>query len=641
MKKFCFLFIFIFTTHIFAQSNFSTQSHQGQVNQIILSKFADDYQGTYFSAGDDGFVVKWTDDNQGEHYQISDVGIKLIACSPVKNLIAVYESDGGSVNKVSVWDWSTLKKKYQRKFSDSITNLSFSEKGTYLIIGTTTVDGTIFLRAETGTVIEKIKANTGIINFSLTTKTEKTCALYSPAGRLSYYDLQNGKLKTSFSVIKGLSDIVMYNDYKILAGKKDNSIYIINAITGKSISEISVNNPIILSQSQDKNLFYLEYDGRNNYELKMIESLENNNVSNPRIIKTMRGPRGNAAINIGTKDSFNLYLANGIGSIYKTESEPSDSTENLIALTEDTYAKIYGMVPSDSDFFFLTENSIYKSSYDTGIVDKLFITKGETQITQIGDNNVILWSRSTKNPITKIDLDKKVSEVLFTPKNSVQNLRLCKIKKNDEIKDYIVIIENLGNVSIFDFETKQLNQVYSGTGVQDAILTNDEKLYIAKTAATNPQTPLLCVNPNTMETVPLNVKGNVTYALSTNGEIIYGINLISDETGRNTYVFSFNIRTKQMMNILKFNDEDSEAFTYLYQNNLYTNIGKNKIYCYNINTKNRFSYNRSASIPKSICQNNKRVVILNNNGSISWCTSNSSTLTADWYLTKDEQWYEL
>ena len=102
----------------------------------------------------------------------------------------------------------------------------------------------------------------------------------------------------------------------------------------------------------------------------------------------------------------------------------------------------------------------------------------------------------------------------------------------------------------------------------------------------------------------------------------------------------FNVYTKQMTNILKFAEEDAEAITYLNGNYLFTNIGRNKVYCYNLSTKKRFAYNRSASIPKTICANSRRAVILNSNGSISWCGTNDSKLLADWYLTKDDQWYE-
>ena len=625
---------FILTMCVAAQSHISTQSHQAQVNSVILSTFKDDYGPSYFSAGDDGFIVKWSDDNQGEHYQLSDVGIKLITCSPSENLIAVYESDGGSVNRVSVWDWTNLTRKYQKKFSDSVTSLNFSSNGTYLIAGTATVDGVVFIKTSTGAYTNKIKANTGIVNYTHTSKTEKTCVTYSPTGNLAYYNLQTGNLKQKYSIVQGLTQTLMYNNDIFIAGVKDNTIYIINAYKGNTVSTIPANNPIILSTESDFDLYYMEYDGRNNYEIKMIESKDTSSVSNPRSIKTLRGPRGDAAISTGTKDGQYVYLGSRNGALYKTEIDSTITTENLTELTENTYSKIFGMAAGESDFFFLTSDSIYKSSYDTGIVDKLITTNGETQITSFKDNQVLLWSKGTRNPVKLMDLDKKTTTQLFTPKNNIQSLNIC--------GDYIVEIESNIAVNLYDMQTKTFKEVYYGTGIQDAVMTDNGMMYIAKSSSTNPKVPLLKVNPETLETIPVNVKGNVCYALSTDGTTIYGINLIADEESGalNTFVFSYNTKTNQMTNILKFSNEDSEAFTYLNGNNLFTNIGKNKVYCYNLNTKKRFSYNRSASIPQSICQNQKRAVILNYNGSISWVGTTDSKILADWYLTKDNQWYE-
>ena len=623
---------------LWGQSHISQQSHQDNVNKL-LPAIKSDYEKCFFSAGEDGFVIKWSEDNQGEHYQFSEVGIRLIALSPNGNDIAIYETDGGSVNKVSVWDWRTFTRKYQKKFSDSITSLAYSSKGNYLIIGTATVDGAVFVKTNGWQIVEKIKSNTGIVNYIHTSKTERTCVLYSPSGTLAYYDMQNGKLKhEKFSIIKGLSQLVMYNDDKFLAGVKDNQIYIINAFKGNTLTAINANNPILLSRENDSNLYYLEFDGKNNYELKLIENLENNTVSNPRIVKNFRGPRANAQITVGIKDGNNIYLGNKTGAVYKTDSDPSTVTQILdeSIVTKNIYSKIYGMIPYDEDFLFLTSNALYKSSYDSGIVDKIMSTNGETQITKLKDNNIILWSKGSGNPVVRVDLDKKTSQNIFTPKNSIQSLKMSSVGE----KEYLIEIESNSIVNLYDLENKTFKQVYVGTGIQDAILVNNGLMYIAKSAATNPNTPILTVNIETGETVPLNVKGNVAYALSTDGTIIYGINLISDDSGRNTYVFSYNTSTKQMTNILKFADEDSGAFTYLNGKNLYTNIGRNKIYCYNISTKKRFAYKRTASIPQTMCQNGNRVVILNQNGSISWCTPTDAKLTADWYLTVDEQWYE-
>ena len=615
------------------QSHISTQSHQAQVTQIapVSARGTD---GTYYSASDDGFVIKWTFDGQGEHYQFSDIAIKLLAVSPNGNEIALYETDGGSINRITVWDWKTLSRKYLKKFSDSITSLAYSANGTYLIAGTATVDGAVFIRTQGWQLVDKIKENTGIVSYIHTSSTEKTCVFYSPSGTLSFYNFATGKLKQKMPIVKGLSQPVMYNENRYFAGVRDNTIYITAA--GKTIASVQANNPIIISTEADYNLFYLENDGRSNYEVKMLESKEDNMVSNPRLVKSLKGPRGSAIITTAIKDATNIYFGGKNGSVYQTEAEATINTSNMTELTENIYSKIYGMAPADTDFYFLTSNSIYSSSYDTGVISKLFSTNGETEIISYKDNSVILWSQSEKSPVRLLDLDKKSSSILFTPKNNVQKVRLCSI----EDKDYLIEIESNSLVNLFDMQAGTFREIYSGTGIQDAVYMNDRLVYIAKSAATNPHTPLLTVNPQTMETVPLNIKGNVTYALSSDGKTIYGLNIISDETSRNTYVFSYNIYTKSMVKILKFAEEDAEAFTYLSGNNLFTNIGRNKVYCYNISTKKRFAYNRSASIPKTICTNSRRAVILNSNGSISWCGTTDSKLLADWYLTKDNQWYE-
>lgn len=635
MKKYIWLvFATVFlTTWLSAQSHISTQSHQAQVTQV-LPVSARGTDGSYYTASDDGFVIKWTFDGQGEHYQFSDVAIKLLAVAPGGNEIAIYETDGGSINRLTVWDWKTLTRKYLKKFSDSITSLSYSANGTYLIAGTATVDGAVFIRTQGWQIVDKIKANTGIVSYIHTSKTEKTCVFYSPSGNLSFYNFSTGKLKQKMQIIKGLSQTVMYNDNSFFAGVRDNTIYI--TASGKTIASVPANNPIIISTEADYNLYYLETDGRGNYEVKMLESQDENKVSNPRLVKSLKGPRASGIITAAVKDATNIYFGGKNGNVYKSEVEATITTNTMVELTENTYSKIYGMAPAESDFYFLTTNAIYRSSYDTGVISKLASTSGETDIIAYKNNSAILWSQSEKNPVKLVDLDKKTSTVLFTPKNSIQKIRLCNVEGND----YLIEIESNSVVNLYDMQNGTLSEIYSGTGIQDAVYMNNKLVYIAKSAATNPQTPLLSVNPETMETVPISIKGNVTYAFSTDGKTIYGLNIISDETGRNTYVFSFNVYTKQMTNILKFAEEDSEAFTYLSGNTLFTNIGRNKVYCYNLSTKKRFAYNRSASIPKTLCLNSRRAVILNSNGSISWCGTMDSKLLADWYLTKDDQWYE-
>lgn len=189
-------------------------------------------------------------------------------------------------------------------------------------------------------------------------------------------------------------------------------------------------------------------------------------------------------------------------------------------------------------------------------------------------------------------------------------------------------------------------QLYKGTSIQDAILYNANDLYVAKSSGTTPNVPLIYVNVTTQETVPLSLKGNVAYSLSYDytkpQSDIYGVSIYTDQTSkkRTTAIFSYKPATKTSRNLLSISDEDSEAFVYLANQVLYTNIGKNQVRSYNLSTRRDFLYKRSASMPLKAVVNNNRVVVLNRDGSISWYNAGLGTVLADWYLTVDGNWFE-
>ena len=182
MKKFFFSMIFCTAGIIFAQSHFSSQAHLTDVTDV--SEISGD--GSVYSTGNDGFVIKWAN-NQGEHYQFTDSEIKLIARNPSNNNeIAIYETDGSTLHRVTVWNWSKFTKKYGFRFTDSITSMTFSAKGTYLICGTASVNGAYFINNATGDLVnKKIKENTGVVNMIQTSNSDKNSAMYSPAGTLT------------------------------------------------------------------------------------------------------------------------------------------------------------------------------------------------------------------------------------------------------------------------------------------------------------------------------------------------------------------------------------------------------------------------------------------------------------------------
>lgn len=623
--------LFLIGVNIFAQSHISSQAHQAAISMISSGNIEDGFENIYFSAGKDGFLVKWTDDNNGEHYQITELEIKMISVSPNGKEIAVYETDGGLINRVSVWNWETLTRKFARRFSDSVTSISYTANGNYIMVGTATVDGVVFLRSSNGDVVSnKIRESTGIVSYAITSKTEKTAVMYSPAGSLAYYNLFTGRLTKKFNVEQGLSNTVLFNNYLFLAGIKDGMIYIVYALSGKTLATIPAPNATILATPTDSNLYYLETDNRGNYQLKMLENVENKNVSSPRIVKNLKGPRGNEIINCGAKLSNDILLGSNSGDLYRINTNPETEIENLISITDNSYDKILDMCPVGEDFYFLTRNSLFKSSYDTGIVNKLGANPGQTQILTYNDK-VILWSKGTKEPVQLFDYAKPELITLFTPKYNIQSVRL--------FGDTILEMENNSVVNTYDINSNKFTEVYTGAGLQDAVIAGDGKLYVAKSYATNPRSSLICIDMTTKETVPMPLKGNVAFALSVNNNDIYGISVLSTDVEKRTVVFSFDTVSKRTVSILDIKDEDSNAFTYLKYPILYTNFGKDRIRSCHLSTNKTFMFNRSASIPIKVSQNAARVVTLNRDGSISWYNKDLSQVLEDWYLTRDGQWY--
>lgn len=626
-----------------AQSHITQQSHQAEITGIEAANVKGS-PDTFFTASEDGFLIRWNNDGNGEHYQVSNLWIKSISCSPNGNDIAVYETDGAANNIVTVWDWKKLQKKFQKKYSDTITTISFSAKGTYLIVGTSSIDGAEFIKTSNWTVETKLKSSTNIVNYIWTSDSEKTVAFYSTSGNFSIYDMQSGEQKTKLSYNQGLKQPTMYGS-NLFAGVKDNSIYIFNVSTKtKLLATLTVNSPIIASSSSDNVLYYLESKGSGNYELFSNAISKDMVMASSISIGNYQLPKNASPIVTAKKVNNSIVMGAKDGTVYKVAIDPEYTSSSkalaITSLSNNTYTEIFDVkaVPDSNSFYLLTKNAILKTDYESGSIEKVIDTTKEKNFLCY-KNNLILWSNDTMQSVTMINLETKKKSVLFTPGYHVQNIKLC----SDGTKDYLIEIENAGIVNIYDFETKKYKQIYSGTGIQDAIIANDGLLYIAKTASTYPYTPLLQVNISTHETVPTNLSGSISYSLGlgNDGNTIIGINFKTEEEDTHTYVFAYDVNKKESTDILKFDEEDTEAFTYFYNQSLFTNIGKNVVYSYNMKKNKKITYKRSASIPKALVQNGDYILILNSNGSVTWCNGKKNKLICDSYLTEDGSWYNV
>ncbi len=651
--RFCFAFIslcFLASAFVFAQSHTSAQGHDGSVTALC-----DAGDGTFFSAGQDGFVIRWNADGSGEHYQMSDLTIKLIAYNAGTNDVAIYETDGASVNRISVWNWSTFTKRYSKRFSDTVTAVAFSAKGTYLMVGTAAVNGTYLFNAKSGQKNRTVSEVPTLSSMIRSSASEKTAIMYSSTGALSYYDFTSHKQKAKFTTESRLEQTVLFGtpsqENRFFAGVKDNSVIISDATTGKAIAVYAARSPYICTsglQSQD-GFYFISNDGKD-WSLKLVtnETLEAQltatgskvySPAQPLVVKTFTGLSSKVNFTVVEKVGRNIVIGTNTGDICLMTDIPESEKYTLSAMTAKTYEKIYD-IASDSEgsvLYCLTYNTVYRTAYDSVNPEKVAVNSQNQTNFCIHGQSAILWSKGTKKTVQQVLLSEdSVPQSLFTPTSDLQNVRL--------FGDKLVYIQGNSSVGMFNLTTGRNTEIYSGTSIQDAVLVNDSELYVAKTSSGQNDSALISVNIETMETVPLNIDGSVVFSLSydyvpdSKGSTLYGVVITNSGEDSITRVFAFNTISHGISYILTYPDEDTTAFTSLNSPSLFTNIGKSVVYACNMNTKKTMQYKRSTAMAVKAEPTADKLAVLNSNGSLTWYNRNTQAVLASRLLTVYGGW---
>ena len=631
-KFFCIFFILIIPSLIiFAQSQKSSQPHQAKVQTIV------EFNDSFFTAGDDGFIIKWLPDGTGEHFQVSELEIKLIAVSPNGTDIAVYETDGFSTHRISEWNWKTLTRKSAKRFTDSIVSLEYSAKGTYLMAGTSSVDGMLFLDPKNKlTPLAVVKESTGTVTVAQTGATEKTVLMYNPEGLLSYYNLQDGSKIQEFECQALLEQPTLLYNNVYLAGAKNDSINIIKATTGETSASIPAKNPIIL-KSKASDLHYVEFDEENEiFILKQVPLKKSDLQFIPVELQYFSLGEFEEITSSSYSTQNGIIYGTDKGAIYTNGIYPSDETITIDVprLTETAHNKISDIAIIDNKYYFVSHNNIYVGQTLQSDISVLAENVNASNLIAF-NNNLILWSLNDTKPVYMLKFNEDGSHEiteLFTIDKPITSL-------NANLNSIVTITGN-STVYVYDLENKSNQEIYSSSGLQDAILLDKENLYVAKTAVTNPTSALINININTKETVPHPVKGDIMFSLeaqSKNGTMqIYGVSIISSNGKKTTEIFTYTPSSKTYSALLQWADEDTSAFVKVINGVIYTNIAKTGARSLNLSTKKSAILKRSASLPKDIVGNKTHLATVNQDGSVTWYDTTTNAKLENWNLTAED-----
>lgn len=582
--------------------------------------------GDYFSGGADGFLSLHASDGTTDSWQVSEIPVRKIAVHPDGNTIAVYESDGFSVHRLSVWNWKTRTRLYAKRFRDSILSVSWSAKGSFLMIGNTSIDGITILDGDSGKQRRIFTAMPGIVSFSITGSTEGSMITYGPSGRIIYTDISSGAERASYQGESDLTSPAMLANNLRIAGIGDGKVLSIDATSGKTMASWTTGKAILATNPSDAQPVWLEKTDNGTWRIRSGEA------ASPALALT-----GSSDITaaLGTQDK--IIMGTDTGSLY-TLAKPVDwAAEPAVTPQAATAIRPINDVATDGErLFILSGGAVYFSAGPDQ--DPSFCFDGVTadRLALSGDS-VILWSKARAAPVLRVSRDGATRETIYQPREGIQSLSVS--------GQIVSFIEGASQAIALDLAATDKTFIYAGVGLQDAIPVTADRLLVSKTTSMRSPYPLILINMATGETVPVPVQGELCFGLKVAGADslkVAGFLVKSadvPETDLITVTVNAGMVSSSAVSVgAAYQDEDMVATLAANDERIVTNLGKTALTDIRTDGARQNRYERGYALPAKPVIMNEYVVSLNHDGSLTWFDGKSRRFIADSAMDERGSW---
>ena len=666
MKRKLYFFLFfalVYAPNSIAQTASGTitgipGNHRGAVTAIVF-----DERGRILSAGEDGFLGIWNNEAAVERFQLSPYGITSMVLRPGRPEIAIVERDGLSIYRISAWNYETKEMLFSRRFRDPISYINFSAAGSFLIAAHSGHTGLVFIHPETGDLLESPQGLSGRIAFAATGRTERVMISYLLSGSLSYWDLETGTELQQFAVPPNIQGPVLFGNNRFLGGFDSRGLVILDAVTGIVLArnesirrgKIFVDTADLSGQRAPGQVQFnsISSTGLSNTIYRMeinlsghLTVLSRRTISTEAELSFISGAGENMVL--GTTRG-NLWIIDRDGErLLETQSPRritgiAASSSLLAFLSERGEA---GHIPLD--FSLLTnEDTLYlgTASNFTRITSRTL----EKPYTAGQENHFLFWH--SINSIPKIknhgnnhDRDSAADAGTYAAAYAASYLLLNNLPLRFPIRSAaimgssVLFLNTAGMITILNRESGDIRFSFSATGAQDAVLTGEDTLILARTTVRGAHTPFMTININTGETVPLPypaLAGIRVYRGSSG--VIYGA--LVDQSGGIIQTSIIRLDTGNPANskkIFVYQGEDPAFVMAESAGNLASNLGgRGAILFPGSRTGEYIHFERSSGLPHKIINGGRWFITLDGEGGITWHDNNTGRLQAVFRLHQD------
>ncbi len=601
LPRFRFFLVFLLLTTLSSMAQ-DTTGHRGSISALAY----DEKDGLIFSAGSDGYIAAWNPDTMAisTKYQVSPYGLTALSLHPNRAELAVSESDGLGIYRVSVWNYITRTRIFSLRFKDAISFLGYSANGTFLLVGRNAPNGVVILNPDNGTPLSSTTEVTGPILFAATGKSERTVVTYAASGELSYWDMTNGSRLERVSLVPDLRSPVLFGNNRYFAGIDTDSVIIFDAVKGKELNRKALTVGATITRSQDTDeLFSIESYG----SFVALTLIPPNTVSIPKVRYIMIPSlfagglmvyEGGTILTLDTGTIAEVENGYNSASAYQVAQAPRYNEAYIkgdsIQLRREAFTL---SIPANPD------------DYRGGAVFYNLPDIDQYQITSSDDGTYIKWRKD--GSVEPVLINGLLQRPLPVPTGAP--ISSVKIYKSSAL-----FLDNLGQLTIIDIDNAVKRFSFSSLGLIDADFIDERKILAAKDSALPPYAALIAIDTVTGETAPLELPGKTAFRLYRGqSSYLYAILIDSDETGSKTNIIRVNPQAPYFSTVLMtYQAEDLNAQLTEVAGSIATNLGGESAYIINSTGFNTLA--RGLSLPSCLFSYDRYFIILDNEGSLTW-----------------------
>lgn len=606
----------LLATTIFAGEPYAS-GHRGEVGALAV----DQNGGDVYSAGRDGYVVRWNPETRGaaERYQIGQYPLTSIALRPGTKELAVVENDGLGLYRVSAWDFAEKKRLFTLRFRDAVAFAVYSERGSYLIVARNAFDGLVVLDARTGEKISQMHESSGLSAFAATGRSERTMLSYSRSGELSYWSIADGTRAQRIRVGANLDSVALFGGGRYFAGIAGSRLFVYDAFDGAELARRELRGTVRLLQGlTDSSLRYACADAES-------AALGEFSVGQDRRVAFLdeKPLHIDGAIGLGPSAARDgaLYVAvpGGIAAADLRDAAPA-----LRPLEHRVFGRISDAAAAEEGFIdLLVDSSLIRipAAPDSFAGDSLprFLGRYEAdRISAVPGIGSILWSPAAANP-PRFRFSDGSSEI-------IEHARGAPLLSAGGGNGTAFMLDAAGTLSVYDPILRRVVYSSASIGLIDAALVDDRRLVVAKSSAVPPFSPLVAVNYRTGETVPLPVPGKAAVRVYRGPSgMVYAIVADSDSDGAITRLVRLDPdRPTSATALLEYRAEDVQAAIAESGSSVGTTLGGDGASVFGPTGFARLE--RSASLPKKLIAANGYFAFVGEDGSLGWNDATSGKL---------------